>query len=75
MKPPDLEVVFGKPKGGPPTAGMDEESPSEDMDEGDDAEASEAEDAAIDEIFASKDPEARREAFKNAVRLCKESSY
>ncbi len=74
MAAPDLEAIFGKPKGGP-APGMDEESAPEEMDEGDDAEASEAEDSAIDEVFATKDPVARREAFKNAVRLCKESSY
>ncbi len=73
MAAPDLEGLFGKPKGAAP--GMDEESMSEDMDEGDDAETAEAEDAAIDEVFATKDPVARREAFKNAVRLCKESAY
>lgn len=41
----------------------------EDMEE--DEESEEAVDAAIDEAFATEDPVARREAFKNAVRLCK----
>ena len=72
MKPPDLEVVFGK---GEP--GMDMEEGAEDMGamEGEDAEMDEALDSAIDDVFASKDPEARREAFKTAIRLCKDSGY
>lgn len=73
MAAPDLEAVFGKPKGAAPSMG-EESAPEEGM-EDDDAESAEAEDAAIDEVFASKDPAARREAFKTAVRLCKESSY
>ena len=50
-------------------------APAEDaeMSEDDeDPEAEEALDAAIDEAFTTEDPEARREAFKNAMRLCKD---
>ena len=72
MKPPDLEVVFGK---GAPGAEMDEGAEDMGAMEGEDAEMDEALDSAIDDVFASKDPEARREAFKTAIRLCKESSY
>lgn len=72
MKPPDLQAVFGTPKSGP-APGMDEESPPEEGTEGDGADMDDALDTAIDEVFASKDPEARREAFKNAIRMCKEA--
>lgn len=64
MPKEDLDAVFGAE----PPAG-DDAAPSDDMSEdgGDD----EALDMAIDEAFDAKDPEVRREAFKNAVRLCK----
>jgi vacuolar-type H+-ATPase subunit B/Vma2 len=37
-----------------------------------DPEGDEALDAAIDEAMTAEDPAVRREAFKTAVRLCKE---
>jgi hypothetical protein len=66
----DLDAVFlvgdGKGKGPPPP--MEEmAAPEKDPD----AEA--ALDGAIDEMFATDDPVARREAFKRALRLCEES--
>ncbi len=59
--PEDLEAVFGAEEG----AELDPEAPNPDemVDE-------EALDMAIDEAFDAEDPVARREAFKNAVRLC-----
>lgn len=59
--PEDLEAVFGPEEGAPPT---DEEMPGDDMGN------EEALDMAIDEAFDAEDPVVRREAFKNAVRLC-----
>lgn len=70
MKAPDLEMVFGKPKKGAPEMDAPETGDLE-MEE-DAEEASSALDSAIDDVFASSDPEARREAFKTAIRLCKE---
>lgn len=64
MSKADLDEVFG-PEEGAPVEGDDMMS-DEDV-EGDDA----ALDMAIDEAFESDDPVTRREAFKNAVRLCK----
>jgi hypothetical protein len=57
----DLDSLFGPEEGAP----LDDEMAPEDA-EGDEA----ALDMAIDEAFESDDPVARREAFKNAVRLC-----
>lgn len=62
-KPEDFSEVFGEG-----AAPVEED---EAMLEEEDAESEEAVDAAIDEAFATEDPVARREAFKNAVRLCK----
>lgn len=59
-----LEEVFA----GPAKGGSDE---GEEVDE----ESTEAEDAAIDEMFAAEDPETKREAFKRAVRLCLDAGY
>jgi hypothetical protein len=59
----DFSDVFGAGEG----------AEGEDM-EGleDDVETEEALDAAIDEALTAEDPVVRREAFKTAVRLCKE---
>lgn len=65
--PEELDQVFGGDAGAPPT---DDMVPPED-----EAADEEALDMAIDEAFDSEDPVARREAFKNAVRLCGHSSY
>ena len=71
MKAPDLEVVFGKGPKRPPDESMGAQDDGADEGEGeDDTESDDAENSAIDEVFSTKDPEARREAFKNAVRLC-----
>ena len=61
--PDDFSDVFGE---GAPVEDM-----GEDMEMEEDEASEEAVDAAIDEAFATEDPVARREAFKNAVRLCK----
>lgn len=64
--PDDLAAVFGgdaPPEGDMPP--LDDEMNNVEADE-------EALDMAIDEALNSEDPMARREAFKNAVRLCKE---
>lgn len=72
--PADLEQAFA---GGPdltPTEG----APSERMHTGevlDDEGNEEALDAAIDEAFSTDDPDVRREAFKNAMRLCMPGGY
>ncbi len=60
--PEDLEAAFG---GGdmPPAEGEMPDTDEMGADE-------EALDMAIDEAFEAEDPVARREAFKNAVRLC-----
>jgi hypothetical protein len=71
MPPEELESVFGGKGAEDADAALDPELDEE----GDGAEASEALDAAIDEAFDSEDPIARREAFKNAVRLCGEADY
>lgn len=62
MPPVALDEVFGASAGAMP----------EGDDLAEDTEADEALDLAIDEVFATEDPIARREAFKNAIRLCKE---
>lgn len=62
MPKEDLDAVFGAEEP-PPT---DDMGPPEDDMGGDD----EALDMAIDEAFDATDPAVRREAFKNAVRLC-----
>jgi len=59
--PPDLEAVFGAEEGAPVEG---------DMPDTDEMVDEEALDMAIDEAFSAEDPVARREAFKNAVRLC-----
>lgn len=63
----DLDAVFGAEEGAPVD---DIDMPPEDM-----AGDEEALNMAIDEAFDSTDPDMRREAFKNAVRLCKELPY
>ncbi len=70
MTKPDLDAVFLGGEAAPPP--MDDAT-APPVDDG--AEVEEALDAAIDEAFDSTDPEARREAFKRAMRLCSESSY
>lgn len=72
MKAPDLSKLFGPKKGSPD---MDEPDMDEDMPMEDTEETSSALDSAIDEVFDSSDPVARREAFKSAIRLCKEGDY
>jgi hypothetical protein len=61
----DLDSVFGE---GAPAETMPSDLPpaDDDMAGGDE----EALDMAIDEAFDAKDPAVRREAFKNAVRMC-----
>lgn len=65
----DLDAVFAGPVGGdmPPPADM----PPPDDDHS--AETDAALDDAIDEIFSTDDPAARREAFKRALELCEQS--
>jgi len=70
MKAPDLEVVFGKGPKRPPGESMGAQDDGADMPDEDEPDSDDAENSAIDEMFTTKDPEARREAFKNAVRLC-----
>lgn len=61
MPKEDLDDVFG----------AEEAMPAEDMPLDDEmAGDEEALNMAIDEAFEATDPEVRREAFKNAVRLC-----
>lgn len=60
--PEDLEAAFG----GGETMPLDTEMAPE----ADEMVDEEALDMAIDEMFDAEDPAARREAFKNAVRLC-----
>jgi hypothetical protein len=62
--PEDLDAVFGAEEGAEPDTMLD---PAVDDGAGDE----EALDMAIDEAFDATDPDVRREAFKNAVRLCK----
>lgn len=64
MEEEDFSDVFGE--GAPVEEGMEGEM------EADDPEGDAALDAAIDEALTAEDPVIRREAFKNAVRLCKE---
>jgi hypothetical protein len=71
MKKPDLEVVFGKSPPPDEAEGKGDEAAPEQ----EDPEMDDALNSAIDDMFAAKDPEARREAFKTAVNMCKESSY
>lgn len=59
--PEELDAVFGAEEGA--AMGPEEPNPDEMVDE-------EALDMAIDEAFDAEDPAVRREAFKNAVRLC-----
>jgi hypothetical protein len=73
MKKPDLAIVFGK--GGDHPADDNVEEPTEGKDDDNDPEMDDALNSAIDDLFAAKDPEARREAFKTAVNMCKDSSY
>ncbi len=63
MPKEDLDAVF---LGGEDEEMLDEPSLPEDDMGGDE----EALDMAIDEAFDATDPAVRREAFKNAVRLC-----
>jgi len=69
MDKPSLDAVFGAgPEAGPPPADLGplpEETPMQD-----DPESEQALDDSIDEMFASEDPVARREAFKRAMYLC-----
>lgn len=72
MPKEDLDQVFGS--GAPPPDDMappDDGAPPDDMNNGDE----EALDMAIDEAFSATDPDVRREAFKNAVRLCGGHGY
>jgi hypothetical protein len=62
----DFSDVFGAGAEGAPVDELEDETME------DDAESDDALDAAIDEAFSAEDPVVRREAFKNAVRLCKE---
>lgn len=61
--PEELDAVFGAEEGAAPP--VDDAMPPED-----DMADEEALDMAIDEMFDAEDPAVRREAFKNAVRLC-----
>ena len=67
----DLDSVFGK---GAPAEGAPIE-PDADDPMADDAGNEEALNMAIDEAFETDDPDLRREAFKNAMRLCMASGY
>lgn len=62
MKTEDMHIALGLPP--PPPGDGDTDT---DTDSGD---SEKAEDDAIDALFDATDPAARREAFKNAVRLC-----
>lgn len=64
MPQEDLDAVFGAEEEAATDPLLD--PPVDDM-----AADEEALDMAIDEAFDSTDPDVRREAFKNAVRLCK----
>lgn len=53
-------------------------APPGDLPPADDSDTSEMDaalDGAIDDVFATDDPVARREAFKRAISLCKEGGY
>lgn len=64
-----LDDVFAAgPPGDAPPALPDEMAPPE----GDEGETEATLDLAIDDIFATEDPVARRAAFKRAIELCKE---
>lgn len=67
MPKEDLDAVFLDGA----EAGAEDLDPLLDEPPGDDMGNEEALDMAIDEAFDATDPEMRREAFKNAVRLCK----
>jgi hypothetical protein len=69
MAKADLDQVFA-----PGGAGAEETEPALGG-EDDDAEMDDAVNTAIDEVFATEDPDARREAFKRAVGLCSDSKY
>ena len=60
----DFTDVFG-------AAGA-EEGRGDELEEAEEPEGDAALDAAIDEALTAEDPAIRREAFKNAVRMCKE---
>jgi hypothetical protein len=66
----DLDAVFVGAEGPAPDVAAIQ-VPDEDAE----AEREDAENAAIDEMFAAEDPVARREAFKRAVQLCMERGY
>lgn len=72
MEKPDLDAVFMAPAGDKPPAMADDMPPA---DADGDAEMDAALDGAIDDLFATDDPAARREAFKRAISLCKEGGY
>jgi hypothetical protein len=63
----DFSDVFGK------GAAEGEEALTEDLETEEDPEGDAALDAAIDEALTAEDPVIRREAFKNAVRMCKDA--
>jgi hypothetical protein len=67
---PDLDAVFMAPPGDAPPALPEDVAPGEE-----DTESDDTLNLAIDDIFASEDPVARREAFKRACSLCKEGGY
>ena len=72
MDKPDLDIVFAAKPGDAPAGPLDEMPPM-DGEETAEGESEAALDLAIDDIFATEDPTARREAFKRAIELCKES--
>lgn len=67
---PDLDALFGPEEGAPVEGDM---PPPEDP--ADDVGNEEALNAAIDEAFETDDPELRREALKNAIRMCMSTGY
>lgn len=66
----DLDAVFVGPMEHDGPGPVEPAPPPEET-----AEMDQALDDAIDELFAAEDPAARREAFKRAISLCKESEY
>lgn len=68
----DLAAVFGGAGKGPPPPMGDEPGPPP-TEQAPDEDQTAALDGAIDEMFTTKDPVARREAFKRAMMLCEKS--
>lgn len=71
LPPPDLDAVFAPGEGAP----VEDMPPAEDEAMASDIGNEEALNAAIDEAFSTDDPDLRREAFKNAMRLCMPDAY